>query len=357
MRKSPYFKPDFDPVLLMNRCYPASLMAVDAEFLRTIEAASDDRGAGSSAYQTVLLALALGEEPMHVRELLYAARGRPYWSKIDEAQRFTLMAFLRGRGLDQVLSVELNTLHHSAQSWKLAARVPLPNVRILDAREAWAPRTNVADLVRTANEPGVEWLAILLSPHDPCALLELSAIAWLNSRIVTVSGILMDRDSQTVRWSGGLFLPNGRLFDPYAGKPFSDGGHQGQLWCQRCIDVAAPVNVLIRAKRLIQAAARIPENAGPDGLMVILGLLAQEARELIAVTPHLQAIIPPASLVLPPLDRHGLLLGAAALERGSRWYDGRLSSRSGLRSMGPHRSQPGSECLIGRSDKFVCSGP
>jgi hypothetical protein len=122
-----------------------------------------------------------------------------------------------------------------------------------------------------------------------------------------------------------LFLPNGRLFDPYAGKPFSDGGHQGQLWCQRCIDVAAPVNVLIRAKRLIQAAARIPENAGPDGLMVILGLLAQEARELIAVTPHLQAIIPPASLVLPPLDRHGLLLGAAALEQGSRWYDGRLS--------------------------------
>ena len=189
MRKSPYFKPDFDPVLLMNRCYPASLMAVDAEFLRAIEAASDDRGAGSSAYQTVLLALSLGEEPMHVRELLYAARSRPYWSKIDEAQRFALMAFLRERGLDQVLSVELNTLHHRAETWKLAAREPLPNVKILNAREAWATRTNVADLVRAANEPGVEWLAILLSPHDPRALLELSAIAWLDSRIVTVSGI------------------------------------------------------------------------------------------------------------------------------------------------------------------------
>ena len=324
-RKSPYFKPDFDPVLLMNRCYPSSLMAIEAEFLRAIEAASDARDAGASTYQTVLLATALGEQPMHVRELLYAARGRPYWSKVDEAQRFALIAFLRERGLDQVLSVELNTLHHNAQSWKLAAREQLPNVKILDAREAWATRTNVADLVRAANGPGVEWLAILLSPPDPRSLLELSAIAWLDPRIVTVSGILMDRNGQTVRWSGGLFLPNGRLFDPYAGKPFSDGGHQGQLWCQRCIDVAAPVNVLIRAKRLVQAAGRIPENAGPDGLMVMLGLLAHEAGEFIAVTPHLQDIIPPASLVLPPLDRHGLLLGAAALERGSRWYDGRLS--------------------------------
>jgi glycosyltransferase involved in cell wall biosynthesis len=325
VRKSPYFKPDFDPVLLMNRCYPACLMAVEAEFLRVIETPSDDRSAGSSAYQTVLLALALGEEPMHVRELLYASRDRPYWSKVDEAQRFALTAFLRKRGLDEVLSVELNTLHHSAATWKLTAHKPLPNVKILDARQAWATHANVASLVKAASEPGVEWLAILLEPQDPRALLELSAIAWLDPHVAAVSGILTDWDRETVRWSGGLFLPGGRLFDPYAGKSFSDGGHHGQLWCQRCIDVAAPVNVLIGAKALVQAAARTPENAGADGLMIMLGLLAHEAGDFIAVTPHLRDVIPPASLVLPPLDRRGLLLGAAALERGSRWYDGRLS--------------------------------
>ncbi len=53
----------------------------------------------------------------------------------------------------------------------------------------------MADLVRAVNEPGVEWLAILLSPHDPRCLLELSALAWLDPRIVTVSGILTDRDT------------------------------------------------------------------------------------------------------------------------------------------------------------------
>jgi hypothetical protein len=326
VRKSPYFKPDFDPVLLMNRCYPAHLLAVEADFLRKVEAALDDRGAGSCAYPTLLAALALGEEPMHVRELLYARRDRLDWTGVAEAQRPALMQFLGERGLDQALSVEPNTLESASQTWKLTAHEPLPNVKILDARAAWGTQTNMARLVAAASEPGVDWLAILLSPQDPRALLELSAVAWLDPRVAAVSGLLTDRDGDIVRWSGGLFLPGGRPFDPYAGKPLSVGGHHGQLWCQRCIDVAAPVNVLIRAKALVQAVSRTPESAGSDGLMVMLGLLAHEAGDFIAVTPHLRDVLPSDSFAMPPLDRHGLLLGAAALERGSRWYDARLGA-------------------------------
>jgi hypothetical protein len=128
-----------------------------------------------------------------------------------------------------------------------------------------------------------------------------------------------------IRWSGGLFRPGGRLIDPYAGKPFADGGHHGQLWSQRAIDVAAPVNVLIRAEMLLEAAARLPDTAGADDLMPMLGLLAHETGRIIAATPHLRDVLPPASLVLSPLDRHGIVLGAPALAAGSRWYDGRLS--------------------------------
>jgi hypothetical protein len=58
--------------------------------------------------------------------------------------------------------------------------------------------------------------------------------------------------------------------------------------------------------------------------MVMLGVDAHQRGELIAVTPHVKAPPPPKSVVLPPLDRAGLLAGAAALDRGSRWYDGRL---------------------------------
>jgi hypothetical protein len=176
--------------------------------------------------------------------------------------------------------------------------------------------------VSAAGEPGVEWIAILLAPDNPRDLLELSAVAWFDPRINAVGGVLVD-DDRKVRWSGGLFLPGGLLFDPYAGQSFAEGGNHGQLWCQRCVDVAAPVNVLIRAAALVRAAGR-PGVTGADGLMTMLGLDAHERGEFITVTPHLRAPAPPASLVLPPLDRAGLLVGAAALDRGGRWYDGRL---------------------------------
>jgi hypothetical protein len=298
------------------------LLAIEAEFLRKIEAPASDSMAGSDPYGILLRAFALGEEPVHVRELIHARRGRPDWRGVAEYRQRALMQFLGERGLDQALSVVPNPLPGGAAMWKLMARKPLPNVKVLDA---WGTQTNIAGLAAAASAPGIEWLAILSSPNDPRALLELSAVGWLDPRVAVVGGLLTDQDGDIVRWSGGLFLPGGRLFDPYAGKAFFKGDRYGQLWCQRCIDVAAPVNVLIRAEALLQAAARIPESAGSDGLMVMLGLLAHEAGDFIAVTPHLRDVLPPASLVMPPLDRDGLVLGAATLERGGRWYDGRLS--------------------------------
>lgn len=89
--------------------------------------------------------------------------------------------------------------------------------------------------------------------------------------------------------------------------------------------MAAPVNVIIRANALLEAVARLPDDAGADDLMPMLGLMAHEAGRIIAATPHLRDVLPPASLVLSPLDRRGVVLGASALEQGSRWYDGRLS--------------------------------
>ncbi len=326
VRKSPFFKPDFDPVMLMTCCYPAGLMAVEATFLREISVRSDECGSWSHDYQPLLAAIMAGAQPVHVRELLYARRGGPDWIEAAECQRSALTCFLRERGLDQTLSIEPNGLEGAAGGWKLTASKPLSNVQILDAQQIWRAPTSLGDLVTIANRAGVEWLAILLSPRDPHPLLELSAVGWLDPRIAAVSGVLTDGAGRVVRWSGGLFLPGGRLFDPYAGKPLSDGGHHGLLCCQRAIDVPAPVNVLIRAKALVQAAALTPEGAGSDCLMVMLGLLAHEGGDIIAVTPHLRDVLPPGALALPPIDRHGLLLGAAAVERGSRWYDGRLGT-------------------------------
>ena len=325
VRQSPFFKPDFDPVMVMNFCYPSGLLAIDAAFLSQVAAPSGGYASLSHDYYPLLLAALAAAPPIHVRELLYARRNGPNWKPASASQRAALTWFLAEQALDQALSVEPNPLALGAGTWKLTARKSLPNVEILDAQDVWGEPASLAALITVASKPGVEWLAILLSPHDQSAIRELSAVGWLDPRILAVSGLLTDQSGALIRWSGGLFLPGGRLTDPYAGKLFADGGHHGQLWCQRAIDVPAPVNVLIRAEALLEAAARLPDAAGADELMPMLGLLAHETGRIIAATPHLRDVLPPASFVLPPLDRHGLVLGAAALEPGSRWYDGRLS--------------------------------
>jgi hypothetical protein len=103
------------------------------------------------------------------------------------------------------------------------------------------------------------------------------------------------------------------------------GGYHGQLWCQRCIDVAAPVNVLIRSAALARVAKRLGVSCADD-LVAMLGLDAHERGDFVTVTPHLRAPSPNRALLLPPLDRSGLLLGYASLGEGSRWYDGRLEA-------------------------------
>jgi len=138
--------------------------------------------------------------------------------------------------------------------------------------------------------------------------------------------LLTDASGEIVRWSGGLFLPGGNIIDPYFGQRFSDSGYHGQLWCQRCVDIAAPVNLLIRCDALRRGMDRLKPTSGPDALIAMLGLDAHERGEFIAVTPHLRGTLPESLSAALPLDRDGLLSGAAALARGSRWYNGTLSA-------------------------------
>jgi GT2 family glycosyltransferase len=333
IRFSPFFKPDFDPVLLMNCCYPARLMAIKGAFLKQICAYTDDKATWCHDYDTLTRGLAVGQEPVHVRELVYARRINPGSTASAEtgtkpgtveSQRFVLSSLLRDRGLDKAIRVEPNKLGSSSRMWRMRAQHPVPNVTVLDCSKISSDSAITIDTVAgMASKPGVDWLAILLSPQDQRGLIELSAIALFDPRVTAVSGLLTDKDGQTIRWSGGFFLPGGRIMDPYAGRPFAEGGYHGQLWCQRCVDVPAPVNLLVRTDAIRRVVARLDKDARLDDLMLILGLDAHERGDLIAVTPHLRAEMPKATLL--PLDRSGLLIGKSSLKTGSRWYDGRLN--------------------------------
>lgn len=327
-RFSPFFKPDFDPILLMNCCYPAHLMAMEVLFLRKIGAYSDDRATWCHDYDTLTRALVNGEEPVHIRELAYAWRINPGSTASAEtgtkpgtvqAQKFVLERLLADRALDGSVTVLPNTMESSSGMWRLKALHAAPNVEVFATDEVWEPSgVGVDGLVATARDNNCEWVAVLNKPDDLDALRELSAIALFEPRILAVSGLLLSND-ETIRWSGGVFLPDGRVLDPYYKLPLAAGGDHGRLWCQRCVDFAAPANVLIRASVLRE----IGENqscANAEELMVEIGRLAHENGKLVAITPH---VLGQSDIALP-IDRAGRLKSWPGVTHGSRWYDGRL---------------------------------
>ena len=308
-------------------------MAMEVAFLRQIGAFTDSGGTWCHDYDTLTRALAINEEPVHIREAIYAWRIHPGStasvqtsgkSGTTDAQRFVLTRLLKERGLSALLSIEENRIETSTGMWRMTAFRAVQDVKTFDAREIWGDEERgIKRVIAAAREPGVEWIAILLNPAEHAGLLELSAVAHFDPRVNAVCGLLVD--DGVVSWSGGVFRPGGDLLDPYAGQTMASGGYHGLLWCQRCIDVAAPVNVLIRAAAVTRVAARSALSSA-DSLMAMIGLDAHERGEFVAVTPHLCAPSPNRSLILPPRDRCGLLVGNASLAEGSRWYDGRLEA-------------------------------
>lgn len=324
-KSAPFFKPDFDPILLTNYCYPAQLIAVERAFLVGLDGYDDDRAAGAPAWDILARALAAGEEPVHVRELLYARRttaqtDRPAPREVA-AQRFVLERFLVARGLAGVLWVAPNPLFARAGRWRLEAMRPVEGIEVLDARTVWDASDTVArQRLRVAADTGQLWIAILLQPEASVeALLHLSAPARLDSRVVAVSGVLLDGSGTRVAWSGGLFTQDGGLLDPYAGGALSNAGYHGQFYCQRCIDVPSPVDLLVRTDVLNKALVAAGNTADLDAILICLALEIHAAGQFAVTTPHLRGQRP-SSWPLPlPLDRKGLVARAAP-PLVSRWY-------------------------------------
>ena len=296
----PFFKPDFDPVLITNCCFPTHLMAISRDLLRAIEAYSDDRATWCHDYDSVTRAMARGVRPIHVPEFLYAwriipgstaAAGHEAKPQTIGSQKFVLDRLVADLGLAGTIAIEANPLFDHEGMWHARLVGAPPAVTSLQMTAAWsdpARRVALSALEEAvAREDGAEWLAILAEGADREAVVRnLFAVALLSPRLAAVSGIVLEQETTRVRWGGACFYPGGLLVDPYGGADFAEtSGYHGQLYCQRCVDVVAPVNVLIRKDALRRVLSSDRTFTFPN-LMVALGRDAAENDGLVAVTPH-----------------------------------------------------------------------
>lgn len=71
---SPFFKPDWDPVLFLNCCYIAHLCAIDRQAAAAANVYSDYEARGCPDLDTFARLLSTGKVPLHIPEILYSWR-------------------------------------------------------------------------------------------------------------------------------------------------------------------------------------------------------------------------------------------------------------------------------------------
>ncbi|QEE39032.1 MULTISPECIES: glycosyltransferase [unclassified Methylobacterium] len=336
---SPFFKSDFDIIKITNCCYVTHLMMIKTGFLRSINAYSDPRATWCHDWDTTFRSIGAGLEPVHVPELLYAWRINPGSTasvstgtkpEAVNSQRFVLERAIAERSLSAELRVEPNTLGPQTGMWSLAATSPLAAVEIASSLDFWrSPVDARAAMLRTMASAG-GWVALLTS-QDPVVrdtdLLALSAAAHWEKRVGVVGGLLSRSDGQ-VAWSGGVFTEAG-VIDLHQGAPIADGGYHGALYCQRCVDVAPLLDVVIRSDRLVTALdlmERSGTSVNASSLAVVLGFLADRDGWLIAVTPYVNFVIERPFHDLMPLDRERMTLKEPYCATRSRWYGEQLKA-------------------------------
>jgi hypothetical protein len=200
----------------------------------------------------------------------------------------------------------------------------LPESLVLDGVELSKGRgrdaiSNISEAI--GDNQTAAWIAILDPECDRKSVLSnLFALTLFEQRVVAAGGIVCDEKGEVVKWSGGLFASNKTVFDPYLDHPLGDSGYHGQLYCQRCVDVLAPINLLIR-KETVHEVLKKFEFSRFESFTVALGIEAALSGSLVAVTPHVRFSAPSISNIQLPDDREGLLERAVIDARClGRWY-------------------------------------
>ena len=322
---SPFFKAEFDILMIMNSCYVGHLMAISTDTLRSEGGYEDDRATWCHDWDSTLRILVNGYEPIHVAEPLYAWRinpGSTASAESDEkpqavnSQKFVLERYLSQRGLSNLLTVKRNTLGPRTGMWALEATAPVSSVTRLDSLALWHSGDARKRLWAAVSAKGAEWIALLAPGGEDDALLVLSAPTFLDRRIKVVGSNVVTATGSLV-WSGGFFA-DGQIVEPAAGQDPSGGGYHGQLYCQRCVDVVAPINVLIEANVLRETLKAMPEDIAAGELMIALGLAAAKKGWFVATTPWVETPLHERDRGMLPFDRRGQLRNEP-LAQSSRW--------------------------------------
>lgn len=291
----PYFKPDWDPVLLLNSAYIAHLGVIDRDKALALGAYDDAATEGSPDWDLFVRFLIAGHSAVHVPEVVYSWRVHAHSTADDVAikpyiassQRNVLQRFLDAHPKGTLFEIEKSPLLGEAHwHFRRKQEQPKPFLRILggDLHHCLEEARSVAEqdgfayfIGRDVQVDHANWQW------------EALGITELHPDTVIVGGLIRNSQGQIVE--AGLELDSAGVWaNPHYGKPNNDPGYFGQIWKQRSVGAVSTSFAAMKARFLLEVLAHLPPDPSLELLGARAGAYAAKTGRRVVYTPFLSAV-------------------------------------------------------------------
>ncbi|MFP5240128.1 MAG: glycosyltransferase, partial [Acidobacteriota bacterium] len=355
--RDPYFKPDFDPVLLFHSCYIAHLGAFDRETALELGVYDDPKSEGCHDWDTFLRFYVAGHTPVHLDEVVYTwrmhlqstAMNIGSKSYIHDSHQHLLNKFLHSRVSGYRFSLERSTLFQGSPDWRFVrggqsltpvlsvvvghcapeSPGPLPD---LPHRQLFLPTLDFDLLEQIASNCLRSGELIHLRdgaavPRDGEWFTEAQGLMELFPDTVMVGGPVYEQGR--VAFAGMAFGLDDGLVTPEKGRVESDPGYFAQMWKPHSACAVPALHAVIDPGFLLMALRRLATLEDRPSLVCLgtwLGALARCEGRRVVYTPFMKSDLKSPRDTAPSLrQRHLLRLCHGDLARDSSLYSPLLS--------------------------------
>ncbi len=332
----PYFKPDWDPVLLSNSAYIAHLGIADRALALSLGAYTDPAAEGSADWDLFTRFANAGYAPIHIPEIVYSWRVHAQSTADDTAvkpyilssQRTVMERFLQARAGGSSFRVEPNPLFGpGAAHFRYVRTEPSARLSIVFRGQTIAELAALAE--EMANQKGIVCLEGGATPENQ---------DWVNEAVGT-----LELFPESVMVGGRISGSNGTLIDgaeifgfgglcgtPDRGRKLTDPGYFGQAWKVRSANAVSARLAAIDAVFLHRALQALPFEPTLPHLGCFLGAAAARDGHRVIYNPLLHAVAT-ASAPMPDAEANGWNSRYADLIPDRRYYPEPFSLTTGYK--------------------------
>jgi hypothetical protein len=329
--QSPYFRPDWDPVLNLSTSYVFHLCAFRRHDALELGVYTDASATWCHDWDTIHRFHGAGLEPFHVREVAYhwrshavssTNRARPEGGSLD-SQRHVLERVIGATDQPELFALELFPIDRGAPEWWVRRRrvepervdvvivaeaeptasaavkrledlsYPFGRIEVVEVADLH-PRVTLDRIRDCVTGFGGELTVVLTDevvPEGEEWPWEALGLAKLHPEVAVLSPRILN-STRIVVAGAEMFGFGGLIGSPEFARAANDPGYFALALKQRCVSACHSAFFIARTSFLQRTLARLPPEASFEFLGAWLGAQAADDGKRVAASPLLTAVAP-----------------------------------------------------------------